>query len=84
MHREKPEKKLFDRCCEKAQCRPEECVFIGDHLKKDVMGSLSAGMKAVWYLPSEIEGTCPEGVYLLRSFHQLPACMDAMDGEESL
>ena len=43
----------FALCAEKAGVLPEECLFVGDSRKKDVLGALNAGMHAAWY--------CPEG-----------------------
>lgn len=52
---EKPAPSFFDRCAEKAKARREECLFVGDSLKKDVLGAMDAGFKAVWYCPKESE-----------------------------
>jgi len=38
---------------------PTEIVFIGDNYKRDVLGSINAGMKSVWVNP---EGLSPDGV----------------------
>ncbi len=46
---EKPSPKIFNMCIKKAGCLPSECLFIGDDLKKDYYGALSAGMKALWF-----------------------------------
>lgn len=48
---EKPDPKLFACCARKANVPAEECLFIGDSLKKDYYGSLHAGMQALWYCP---------------------------------
>lgn len=48
---EKPTPQFFELCVKKAGCRPEECVFIGDNLKKDVEGSAGFGMIGTWYHP---------------------------------
>lgn len=48
---EKPHRKLFLTCAAKAGVSPEECLFIGDSLKKDVLGAKNAGMKALWFCP---------------------------------
>lgn len=45
---EKPDPGLFLLCADKAGCLPEECLFIGDNLKKDVLGAQNAGMEALW------------------------------------
>lgn len=49
---EKPAKKLFLCCAEKAGAAPEECLFVGDNLKKDVFGAMNAGMEAMWFAPT--------------------------------
>ncbi len=48
---EKPTPQFFELCAKKAGCKPEECVFIGDSLKKDVAGSTDFGMTGIWYHP---------------------------------
>ena len=48
---EKPHEKLFTCCAQKANVPVEECLFIGDSLKKDYYGSYHAGMQALWYCP---------------------------------
>ena len=50
---DKPAPEIFMLCAEKAGVLPEECLFVGDSRKKDVLGALNAGMGAAWY--------CPEG-----------------------
>lgn len=54
---EKPAPLFFARCVEKARAQKSECLFVGDSLKKDVLGAQDAGMKAVWYCP---EGNRPQ------------------------
>lgn len=60
---EKPHPVFMDLCIRKAGCAPGECVFVGDTFKKDVLGALDAGMKAVWYnvkgkaLPEDLDLT---------------------------
>ena len=45
---EKPERKLFEVCAQKAGCPAGACLFVGDSLSHDVRGALDAGMAAVW------------------------------------
>ncbi|MCC8139610.1 MAG: HAD-IA family hydrolase [Lachnospiraceae bacterium] len=54
---EKPAPVFFARCVEKALCSAEECLFVGDNLKKDVRGAMHAGLHAAWYRP---QGMDPE------------------------
>lgn len=51
---EKPSGKFFRLCVEKMGCSPQECVFIGDNLRKDVQGSIQSGLHGVWYHPGQI------------------------------
>ncbi|MGM9537756.1 MAG: HAD family hydrolase [Candidatus Onthomonas sp.] len=68
---EKPEAKLFLRCAEKAGAAPEQCLFIGDSLKKDVAGARAVGMDALWYQPDpELAARNPE-VPSIQNFYQL-------------
>ena len=48
---EKPSPVFFDLCVRKAGCSPSECLFVGDSLKKDVLGAKAAGLQALWYVP---------------------------------
>ncbi len=48
---EKPGIHFFQVCVDKMGCRPEECVFIGDNLRKDVKGATDSGLCGVWYRP---------------------------------
>lgn len=65
---EKPDPALFALCAEKAGCRKEECLFVGDSLKKDVFGAENAGLKAVWYCPQKCH---EEGVLQITDLTQL-------------
>ena len=40
---------MYNRILEKLDVLPEETLFIGDNLKKDVLGPIEYGMKALWY-----------------------------------
>lgn len=44
----KPNPEIFLYACSQLHCQPEECYFIGDSWENDVLGSLAAGMNAVW------------------------------------
>ena len=46
---EKPDFKMYNKILEKLEVTPEETLFIGDSLKKDILGSMEYGMNAVWF-----------------------------------
>lgn len=66
---EKPDKVFFDLCLKKAGCASEECLFVGDSLKKDVLGAQNAGMQAVWF---RLQGKDPEqNIHQIRDMKEL-------------
>jgi putative hydrolase of the HAD superfamily len=48
---EKPDPKFFALCVEKAGCKADECIFVGDSIKKDAIGATNAGLNGIWYNP---------------------------------
>ncbi|MDE7016493.1 MAG: HAD family hydrolase [Lachnospiraceae bacterium] len=58
--KEKPAKEIFSLCSEKLKLPPEDILYIGDHLEKDIKGASSAGMRTIWFHPGEKTGTCVE------------------------
>ena len=50
---DKPDPRFFDRVLLKAECKPEECLFIGDNYQLDYIGSMEYGMQALWYVGKE-------------------------------
>ena len=70
---EKPDKRLYDLCAEKAGCAPGECAFVGDSLKGDALGARNAGMRAVWLCRGpENDVPLPDGVLTIHALEELP------------
>ncbi len=44
----KPEAEIFELACKLAGKKPEECIYVGDRLEIDAVGSKNAGMYGVW------------------------------------
>ncbi len=44
----KPHSRAFQVCLEKMNLAPQECIYVGDDLEKDIYGAGYAGMKSVW------------------------------------
>ena len=74
---EKPDRRLFDLCAEKAGCDPRECAFVGDSLKGDALGALNAGMRPIWLCGGEAAGDVP-GIARIASLEQLCNVIAAM------
>ena len=66
---EKPDPKLLEYCCRKAGCQAQECMFVGDSLKKDALGAAACGMVGVWYAPDSI-AALPENVIRITSLKE--------------
>lgn len=81
---EKPDRRLFDLCAQKAGCKASQCAFVGDSLRGDAWGALNAGMRALW-LPKDREATNPlGGVIVIRSLSELPRLVSQLnDGDIS-
>jgi putative hydrolase of the HAD superfamily len=44
----KPNPEIFEYVCNTLNVKPEQCIFIGDSLYYDVLGSSKFGMKTIW------------------------------------
>lgn len=74
--KEKPDAIFFEKCIKKAGCRASECLFVGDSLQKDVLGSERAGIHGVWYCPEETKPA--EAVLQITDLRQLPEIMERL------
>lgn len=52
---EKPDQRIFQLALNKLQVQPEDALFVGDNLEKDVVGPQGAGLKGIWFNPSRME-----------------------------
>ncbi|MBJ6275918.1 HAD family hydrolase [Staphylococcus aureus] len=50
---EKPNPKAFLNVTSNLNVNPEECLFIGDSFKNDILGALNVNMAAIWLTNSE-------------------------------
>jgi len=50
---EKPNQLLFKKVVSELRCSPEEVVYVGDRLERDIAGGNRAGMKTVWIVPKK-------------------------------
>lgn len=72
---EKPDRRLFDACVQKAGCEAQACVFVGDSLENDVRGAMDAGMRAVWFCPEGDLADAIPGAMVARSHWALPGLL---------
>ncbi len=78
---EKPDRRLFDCCAEKAGCESAECVFVGDDPKSDVLGALRAGMHPVRFCPAPPADDSLPDVPRISRLTELPALLPALGRE---
>ena len=52
---EKPDRRIFQLALNQLQVQPEDALFVGDDLGKDVGGPQGAGLKGIWFNPSGME-----------------------------
>ena len=80
---EKPNPGLFDLVVAKARCAPSEILFVGDNLRKDVLGATAAGMRAVWLQPDPAARAGRPEVAAVGSLADLSAALDAGERSDS-
>ena len=50
----KPDRAIFTYACDQLDCKPSDCIFIGDNPKADIEGAKEAGMKTIYFHPTAI------------------------------
>lgn len=68
----KPDKRIFELALNQLHVQPEEALFVGDDLEKDIAGCQQARMKGIWYNPHRLTNPTdikPDAV--IHSFEQL-------------
>ncbi|WP_242272816.1 HAD-IA family hydrolase [Bacillus cereus group sp. BfR-BA-01310] len=53
----KPDKHIFELALNKLNVQPEDVLFVGDDLEKDIAGCQNANIKGIWFNPHMIENT---------------------------
>lgn len=48
----KPDPLIFEYACRQLQCKPSDCIFIGDNPIADIQGAKNVGMKTVFFHPT--------------------------------
>lgn len=50
----KPDKRIFELALNQLHVQPEEALFVGDDLEKDIAGCQQAKMKGIWFNPHQL------------------------------
>ncbi|WP_142385063.1 HAD family hydrolase [Cytobacillus massiliigabonensis] len=51
----KPDKRIFELALNKLNVQPEDTLFVGDDLEKDIGGCQNANIKGIWFNPHRIQ-----------------------------
>jgi putative hydrolase of the HAD superfamily len=73
----KPEPAIFQLAAKLGGMRVEDCVYVGDRLDADALGSQGAGMRAVWLERTRNVAEAPQGITMIGSLQELPALVAA-------
>ena len=65
----KPAKEIFRKALGKAKCKPENAIYIGDNVERDILGAQSVGMTAVLFSGSIAK--CKETDFVITSLNNL-------------
>ncbi len=68
----KPDAEIFRRAAARLGVSPTDCIFVGDHPEKDILGAQSAGMKTIFMKASGFYQP-PHGVRVVHSMDELIA-----------
>ena len=64
----KPDPRIFQAALDALGASPEDAVFVGDSLRRDMTGARGMGMRHVWLRAAEADGgcCCPEDAVIGR------------------
>jgi putative hydrolase of the HAD superfamily len=74
---DKPDARIFLEAARQAGCAPGECVYVGDRLETDALGSARAGMTGIW-LNRAGRQPAPDGVPTIRVLEEIPRLMEGL------
>ena len=74
----KPDRRIFDEAMRALGATPEQSVYVGDNLERDLVGAKSAGMRCVIFGAAgvEVNGLRPDACF--QSYTDLEPILDAM------
>ena len=67
----KPNKRIFIEACARANKEPDQCIYIGDLIDTDFVGSTSAGMRGIWLNRQGISLPASTNIPMVKSLARL-------------
>jgi putative hydrolase of the HAD superfamily len=81
----KPDKRIFEAALNRLKIRPENAVFVGNNMYRDIYGAQQCGMKTVFF-SSDQGGRTMSGVepdYIIYRFAELPKAIAFFAGQKN-
>ena len=76
----KPNKNIFLKAARNIDVPPENVIYVGDRIDKDVKGSMGAGMTPVLKKAHTNDGkTCPKNVAIIKTLSELPGLIERIN-----
>ncbi|REJ10886.1 HAD family hydrolase [Halobacillus trueperi] len=76
----KPDPAIFERAMERMNQPPEACVYVGDHMEKDVQAAENIGMTSVWKKDRQEEKSLAR--YSIFHLTELPPLLQKLNTKE--
>lgn len=77
----KPDKRMFSLALERLRITPEQAVYVGNDMYRDVFGAKNAGMKSIFFKSNQGEhafsGAEPD--YIIYNFNELPRAVEFLE-----
>jgi HAD superfamily hydrolase (TIGR01549 family) len=83
IHAIKPTATFFHVVLKSLECRPEECMMIGDSAVDDMAGGKRAGLYTCWYRPGTNPKTCSDADFQIQSITELPLLLEDINGQSA-
>lgn len=81
----KPDRRLFERALEILEVEPQNAVFVGNDMYRDVYGAKQVGMRSIFFRSNqgdhESRGVEPD--YIIYEFAQLPVAVEFLENKET-
>lgn len=74
----KPDPRFFLTIAQRMKVQPGECVMIGNHYAKDIVGAKAAGMRTVFYNAKRQPDKFPEADMVITDMSALPEAVRMM------
>lgn len=68
---EKPDPRMFKLVLQKLGIEATEALYVGDSIKKDIIGADSMGIKPIWFNAKECQIGLPKKYLIVKSFSEL-------------